>query len=450
MKRHLLCLLFASVATLAHAQITLPLTFDASIDYELRGFAGAESQLVTDPSEATNTVAEFVRAAGAQTFAGVVMADVTGLSSPIPFAEGATTMSVRVWTPEAGTPIRLKVENLDDAGVSVETQATSRQAGAWETLVFDFSNEVAGAPLNLGVTYGRIVIFFDFGLEGAAVATTYYWDDIAFGGDPPPRIALPVTFDDAAVDYELNPFEGAEARLVADPADAANTVLEFVRTAGAGVPAGVTVADRSGFAEPIPFAEGATTMSARVWTPAAGTPVRLKVEKAGDPTVSVETQVTSTQGGQWETLVFDFADEATGTAAINFASEYTKASIFFDFGLEGAATATTHYWDSLAFGTAGSTSQEGGLDLAGVRLLPNAPNPFGDRTAIRFSTTRPEAVAVHVYTLLGQRVATVFEGTLPEGDHEVTLDASGLASGTYLYRLYVGEASMTRSMTVAR
>ena len=449
MRLSLLPLLLALAVPLAQAQITLPITFDdTSVDYELRGFEGASAQLVADPADAENTVGEFVRAAGAATFAGVVMADVSGLASPIPFAQDATTMSVRVWTPAAGTPVRLKVENAD-ASATVETQVSSRQTGAWETLVFDFSNPVAGPPLDPSAAYTKVIIFFDFGLGGATTATTYYWDDVAFGGDPPPRVTLPVTFDDAAVDYELNAFEGAEARLVADPTDATNTVAEFVRTAGAGVPAGVTVADRSGFAMPIPFAAGATTMSVRTWSPTAGTTVRLKVEKAGDPTTSVETEATTTVAGQWETLAFDFANEAPGTAALNLASEYTKASIFFDFGREGATTPTTYYWENLAFGEV-STSGEA-TDLAGgLRLLQSTPNPVSASATIRFSTPRAADVSVEVYTLLGQRVATLVEGTLPAGDHAVTLDVSDLASGTYVYRLRAGAASATRSLVVAR
>ena len=34
------------------------------------------------------------------------------------------------------------------------------------------------------------------------------------------------------------------------------------------------------------------------------------------------------------------------------------------------------------------------------------------------------------------------------GRHEMTLDASGLASGTYFYRLQHSQSSVTRSMVV--
>ena len=43
-----------------------------------------------------------------------------------------------------------------------------------------------------------------------------------------------------------------------------------------------------------------------------------------------------TTAAGWQTLTFDFANQAAGTAALNLAYTYTKASIFFDFGVTGA------------------------------------------------------------------------------------------------------------------
>lgn len=94
-------------------------------------------------------------------------------------------MSVRVWSPDAGIPVRLKVENAGDGAVSVETEATTTVAGQWETLVFDFANEVAGtSPLNLSATYNKVSIFFDFGTAGTG--KVYYADDLTWPGGPTP------------------------------------------------------------------------------------------------------------------------------------------------------------------------------------------------------------------------------------------------------------------------
>lgn len=188
----LLTLLAVVASASVSAQIAFPITFEETIDYELVGFAGAEnSTVVTDPTDASNHVVQVVRAAGAETYAGTVVAATSGLAAPVPFAPGTTTMSIRVWTPAAGTPVRLKVEQNGNSAVAVEAEATSTVGGAYETLVFDFANEASGPALDFSETYDKVVVFFNFGAAGAPEAT-YYFDDIAFGdgGGGTPRLVI--------------------------------------------------------------------------------------------------------------------------------------------------------------------------------------------------------------------------------------------------------------------
>jgi len=112
----------------------------------------------------------------------------------IPFTATNTRMTVRVWSPAAGIRVRLKVEDATSPGcpnscTSVETEAVTTVANAWETLTFDFANPVAGTPaLNLSYNYNRLTIFFNFGVAGAtAGAQTFYFDDVLFvtGGGAP-------------------------------------------------------------------------------------------------------------------------------------------------------------------------------------------------------------------------------------------------------------------------
>jgi hypothetical protein len=91
-------------------------------------------------------------------------------------------------------------------------------------------------------------------------------------------------------------------------------------------------------------------MTMRVYSPDAGIPVRMKVEDPNDPTKSVETEDMTTVANAWETLEFDFSNEAPGTAAINFTYIYKKCSVFFNFGTTGAvAGAKTYYFDDVRF-----------------------------------------------------------------------------------------------------
>ena len=162
------------------------ITFDSSaVTYTLTGFGGAEdSTVVVDPTNPANNVAKVVKSATAELWAGTTVSTGANLSVPtLPFTASSTKMTVRVWSPDAGIQVRLKVEDAADPTKSVETEATVTTAAGWQTLTFDFANQAAGtAALNLGYTYNKVSIFFNFGVTGAtAGAKTYYFDDVAFG-----------------------------------------------------------------------------------------------------------------------------------------------------------------------------------------------------------------------------------------------------------------------------
>ena len=200
---------------------------------------------------------------------------------------------------------------------------------------------------------------------GAAAggARTYYFEDLSYptaaatgggggGGGGGTTAGLPVTFDSSAITYTLTGFGGAEdATVVVDPAGGTNKVAKVVKSATAELWAGTTVSTGANQSiATIPFTATARTMTVRVYSTAAGKPVRLKVEDAADPTKSVETEAMTTAAGAWQTLTFNFANQAAGTAAINLSYRFNKASIFFNFGTPGAAGGGgTWYFDDLSF-----------------------------------------------------------------------------------------------------
>ncbi len=96
----------------------------------------------------------------------------------------------------------------------METDAVTTKANPWETLTFDFANEATGtAELNLTYNYNRLIIFFNFGVTGAAAgAQTFYFDDVLFvtgssgpSGNTGTCSAPCIDFASASVKYE--PFE---------------------------------------------------------------------------------------------------------------------------------------------------------------------------------------------------------------------------------------------------
>ena len=341
-------------------------TFDSpTINYVLIGFGGAEdSQVVADPVGGTNKVARVRRAATAETFAGTVFGTNGQTVGPIPFDAANTRISVRVYSPAAGIPVRLKAEDAANSARSVETEALTTKANAWETLTFDFANPAPGTPaLNPSFNYDRLIIFFNFGRTGAAAgAQTYYFDDATFigGGGLPVGEFSDLTFDSTGVVYTLTGFGGAEdASLQPDPTSATNTVVRINRSTTAETFAGTVVSTGPSLTVgTVPFSTTNTRMSVRVYSPAAGIPVRLKLEDAADPTRSVETEALTTKANAWETLTFDFANQVPGTAALNLSYKYNRLIIFFNFGKTGAAAgAQTYYFDDVLFVTGSSGGQ---------------------------------------------------------------------------------------------
>jgi len=325
-------------------QVNLPVTFDdPAVNYNLVDFGGNISSIVADPVVPSNNVCKVIKTNTAVSWAGTTIGGPAGLATAIPFAVGSTTMTMRVYSPDAGIPIRMKVEVVGDQTKSVETDALTTVANAWETLTFNFANPASGtAAINYSYTYKVLSVFFNFGTTGAAAGTkTYYCDDITFGAAPT-QIDLPVTFDDPNVNYNLLDFGGNASSIVTDPVVSTNMVCKVIKPNTAETWAGTTIGGTTGFATAIPFAVGSTTMTMRVYSPDAGIPVRMKVEDPNDPTKSVETQVNTTVANAWETLSFNFANQASGTAPINYSYTYKKLSVFFNFGSTGA-TAGTNY-----------------------------------------------------------------------------------------------------------
>ena len=59
-------------------------------------------------------------------------------------------------------------------------------------------------------------------------------------------------------------------------------------------------------------------------------------------------------------------------------------------------------------------------------------------------------VSLKIFDILGNEVAVLLQEEQKFGSYEVKLDASGLASGTYIYRLIAGDFVSTKKMVVLK
>lgn len=85
-----------------------------------------------------------------------------------------------------------------------------------------------------------------------------------------------------------------------------------------------------------------------------------------------------------------------------------------------------------------------------MRLDQNYPNPFNPRTIIGYRVAESGHVTLKVYDLSGREVATLVDGVRQPGSYSASFDASGLASGIYLYRITAGGTTDSRRMVLLK
>ena len=396
-------------------QIDLPVDFESTTtDYTVIDFGGTATQLLADPENSANTVAMTTKNVGSETWAGVTVGTEAGFASVINFTETDTKLSMRLYSPAVGIPILFKLEEHANSANSVETLMSTTVANAWETIEFDFANENPGTnPLDLTLNYDKAVLFFDF--DNSGNGEIYYWDDIQFLGTVLQQIDLPVTFEDSNVDYTFENWGGNETVLGVDPVDANNTVA--ISTDGVETWSGTTVGNVNGLATPIPFTETETKLHLRVYSPAAGIPVLLKVEDHTDGSISCETLGATTLANEWETLVFDLTNESPGTPALDVSNTYDKIALFFNFG--NSNSGDVFYWDDVYFGDVALVPE---LSKTTISLYPVPAN--NSITVEGLESARE----IKIYNILGEQV---YQSVL-QGNNKVKIDISGFNTGVYI------------------
>jgi endo-1,4-beta-xylanase len=84
------------------------------------------------------------------------------------------------------------------------------------------------------------------------------------------------------------------------------------------------------------------------------------------------------------------------------------------------------------------------------KLYQNYPNPFNPVTQIEYSIPKEGFISLKVYNLIGEEVATLFEGNSNAGKHIVNFDGSNLSSGIYLYQLKANNFVQTKKLALIK
>lgn len=421
MKKTITIFILLFTFSMVYAQ-SLPIDFETDINTsDFIDFDGGTATVLENPqSNGINTssmVAQIVRDGG-EVWAGSKI----DLAANLDFTT-LNSISMKVFsTAPIGTIVKFKLEG---AAGTTERDVPTTVSNEWEVLTWDFTGE----PAN----FNSIVFMFDFGNVGDGSETsTFLFDDVEqlFGGT---QIDWPVDFEGSDVNYTMTDFGGNSSSLVTDPTDPNNTVIQVIKTAEAADWAGTTIGTNAGFATNIPLTLSDSKMTVKVWSPDIGTPIRLKVEDSDDPTHTCETETNTTVSEAWEMIVFDFGNQATGTAALsdglNMGWTFNMASIFFNFGTDGVSSGEkTYYFDDVNFGEVAL-----GTSMPEITALNLYPNPSNDQWSI--TADNNNITLIEVFDLQGELLLV-----LQPNNTRATINASIFPTGMYVAKISTDSA----------
>ncbi|MBO6525140.1 MAG: T9SS type A sorting domain-containing protein [Balneolaceae bacterium] len=150
---------------------------------------------------------------------------------------------------------------------------------------------------------------------------------------------------------------------------------------------------------------------------------------------------------------WDFPPNPTSTAPITWKADY------YAWAYDGETNES--YEDSLTiylnaetgevlFSTVIVSNDEEPVTPDRFSLSQNYPNPFNPSTNIPFELSEASQVEISVYSILGQKVATIVNEMYTAGSHSIQWNAQNLASGVYIYRMQAGGFTQTRKLILLK
>jgi len=126
----------------------------------------------------------------------------------------------------------------------------------------------------------------------------------------------------------------------------------------------------------------------------------------------------------------------------------------YSFTDKNLQSGTYHYrLKQVDFDGSSSLSEEVMIEVTNPStfvLNQNYPNPFNPSTNIKFSIPSSGFVNLSVYNLVGEKVSEIVNEILPEGEYNMTFDASNLSSGIYIAKFYADNYNQSIKMTLLK
>ncbi len=113
-------------------------------------------------------------------------------------------------------------------------------------------------------------------------------------------------------------------------------------------------------------------------------------------------------------------------------------------------TARRNQFFYLPLFTGNPVGVEDAAPVTDFTLRTNYPNPFNPETVIRFALPAAGYAKGVVFDILGREVASLVDGEMPAGEHQLSFNGANLPSGVYIFRLESGKYSAAIKMLLTK
>jgi len=386
----------------------------------------------------TSLVAASYTRNAAETF-DVIILD-AAMADLADYISGTKQISIDVWSPAAGVPIQITLENSETAlpdnfptGRHSVYLTETTVAQQWETLTFSFSEQPdAGVP---NTEVDRLVLLFN---PNTNTSDQFFWDNLEgpeLANDPCEGVTSdPEMLNDFECNQNVNfvfSHSGTNFRRILNPDESGNPspyVAQYVRNGGEE--SDVIIGRFNG---PLLITEN-TSIELDVWDPNAPTAVVVSLQAAnGD--VIIEMSAETSVSGQWETLTYDPTPAGTPTDIEQFV-------ILFD---PGNFSSNTYYFDNFQ-----ATNLVGLEEFEPFTDLTTFPNPASDDVNFSYNLENTSDVQLAIQDVTGKVVVLENYPQQSAGNQLLNLNVGQLNPGIYLYSLTSDSRRSTGKIVVAR
>jgi hypothetical protein len=176
-----------------------------------------------------------------------------------------------------------------------------------------------------------------------------------------------------------------------------------------------------------------------IWSPVPGEADSTKYLVSFQKGITYQPEILDTLSGEYEYYVsamHPVTQRGTGSHRVRYYIIANTSGVYD----------TTNFIEFVLPGYALDKENEQGKKEFIYSLGQNYPNPFNPSTTINFSIAEKEYVNIKLYDITGSEVKTLVDGNYDSGTYSVKLEASGLSSGVYFYRITAGAFSTVRKL----